>query len=177
MELYVKALHLIFVVTWFAGLFYMVRLLVYHAEAQGGPEARRDILIPQLRLMEKRLWYGITWPSAVLVLGSGTFLVMGFWPLTEHSWLMLKLVLVALLFAYHLSCGYLYRCMRRGNYPMGGGGLRLWNEVATLFLFAIVFLAVCKDGLDMLMGLAGLVLLGGLLWLGIRLYRVMRYRE
>ena len=174
MELYIKALHLIFVVAWFSGLFYMVRLLVYHAEAHEGPAARREILIPQLRLMEKRLWYGITWPAAVLALSSGALLAVDFWPLTEHSWLILKLILVTLLFAYHLSCGYLYRYMGRGSYPLGGHGLRLWNEVATLFLFGIVFLAVCKDGLDMLVALAGLVVLGGGLWWGIRLYRMMR---
>ena len=177
MELYVKALHLIFVVTWFSGLFYMVRLLVYHAEAHSGPTQRREILLPQFQLMEKRLWYGITWPSAVLVLSSGAWLAVGLWPLGEHPWLVIKLVLVGLLFAYHLSCGYLYHCMGRDVYPLGGYGLRLWNEVATLFLFGIVFLAVCKDGLDMLVGLAGLVVLGGALWWGILLYRMMRHRQ
>ena len=171
MEAYIKALHLIFIVTWFSGLFYLVRLFVYHAEATEGPEGRREILIPQFQIMERRLWYGITWPSAILTLSSGLILAVDFWPLSEHSWLMIKLFLVALLFAYHLSCGYLYRRMLGEVYPLSANSLRLWNEVATLFLFAIVFLAVEKDGLNMLKGVIGLVLLGGVLWGGILLYR------
>ena len=176
MEHYLKALHLIFVVTWFSGLFYMVRLLVYHTEARQEPEGRREVLIPQFRVMERRLWYGIAWPSAVLTLLTGGALAAGFWPLTGHSWLMAKVFLVSLLFAYHLACGCLYRRMGREEYPLSGNGLRLWNEVPTLFLFAIVFLAVLKNGLDALMGAAGLVLLGGLLWAGVHFYRKMRER-
>ena len=174
MEPYLKALHLIFVVTWFAGLFYMVRLLVYHAEARKDTEGRREILISQFRIMEKRLWYGIAWPSVVLVLLTGSVLAMNFWPLTGHPWLVTKLFLVVLLFAYHLSCGCLYRRMGRGEYPLGGNGLRLWNEIPTLFLFAIVFSAVLKNSLDALLGGGGLVLLGGLLWAGVYFYRKIR---
>ena len=176
MELYVKSLHLIFVVTWFAGLFYLVRLFVYHAEAREGPEGRREILIPQFQIMEKRLWYGIAWPSAVLTLSTGSILLPDFWPLTGHPWLIAKLVLVILLFFYHLSCGYLYGCMGRDVYLLKDDGLRLWNEIPTLFLFAIIFLAVCKDGLDMLKGSVALGLLGGLLWGVVRLYRAIRVR-
>ena len=174
METHIKALHLIFMVTWFSGLFYLVRLFVYHAEAREKPREQRDILISQFRIMEKRLWYGITWPSAILTLIFGSALVPDFWPLSQHTWLVIKLVLVSLLFAYHLSCGYLYRHMARGVYPLNGNGLRLWNEVPTLFLFGIVFLAVGKDGLDMLRGLVGLALLVGALWGGIQFYKMMR---
>ena len=176
MELYIKSLHLIFVVTWFAALFYLVRLFVYHAEAGEGPRGRREILIPQFQIMERRLWYGIAWPSAVLTLTTGSLLLVDFWPLTEYEWLMIKLVLVALLFLYHLSCGYLYRRMIRGIYPLKDSGLRLWNEIPTLFLFGIIFLAVCKDELDLPKGGLMLALLGGLLWGSVRFYKYLRER-
>ena len=177
MELYIKSLHIIFIVTWFAGLFYMVRLFVYHSEAKEGPVGRREVLIPQFQIMEKRLWYGITWPSAIMTLITGSFLALNFWPLTKYTWLTIKLFLVALLFLYHLSCGWLYRRMIRDIYPLNENGLRLWNEIPTLFLFGIIFLAVCKDGLDMLKGTLGLVLLGGGLWGAVRFYKYLRAKN
>jgi len=75
---YIKALHIIFVVTWFAGLFYIVRLFIYFAEAQEKPEPERSILQNQFRIMQKRLWYGITWPSAILTLIFGFSIVLPF---------------------------------------------------------------------------------------------------
>ena len=65
---YVLSLHIIFIVTWFAGLFYIVRLFIYHTEAEAKPEPEKSILQNQYKIMEKRLWYGITWPSLVLTL-------------------------------------------------------------------------------------------------------------
>ena len=90
--LYLLALHIIFVVTWFAGLFYIVRLFVYHSEAKEKPEPERSILISHFKGAEKRLWYGITWPSAI-----GTY-IFGIWLLVDRyganipEWLFLKLI-------------------------------------------------------------------------------------
>src|ERR1017187_5529456 len=99
---YLLALHIIFVVTWFSGLFYIVRLFVYHAEAEKKIEPEKSILQKQYKLMEKRLWYGITWPSMI-----GTY-VFGFWMLYENyglnipAWLLLKLSFVFGLTLYHI---------------------------------------------------------------------------
>ena len=101
MYLYIKALHNIFIVTWFAGLFYMPRLFIYNTEALEKPEAARQALQEQFTVMIKRLWYGITWPSAILTLifGSATWYKMGALP----AWLMIKLAFVVGLYGYHFS--------------------------------------------------------------------------
>lgn len=179
MYLYLKALHIIFVVTWFAGMFYMVRLLVYQREAQDKGVAERDILTRQLQTMAKRLWFGITWPSAIL-----TF-VVGNWMLIEGGygdillepggrWLLIKYILVLALYAYHLSIQVIYRQTMRGEFRYTSHHLRLWNEVPTLFLFAIVFLAVVKQGLSAVWGVLGIVVLGLLLFGAVRIYRLLR---
>src|SRR5665647_2229409 len=98
---YIKALHIIFVITWFAGLFYIVRLFVYSAEANDKSEPERSILLKQFGLMQKRLWYGITWPSAILTLIFGTWIGLLYGSLP--TWLLVKLIFVLSLFIYQLS--------------------------------------------------------------------------
>jgi protoporphyrinogen IX oxidase len=170
--LYVKALHIIFIVTWFAGLFYMPRLLIYFVEAADRPEPGKSILQEQLALMQRRLWYGITWPSAVLTLifGGSTWYLYGATP----GWLHLKLFFVLLLYGYHLWCHVIFRQQQSGEIKYSSLQLRLFNEVATIFLVAIVFLVILKNALSMLWGLVGLVLFILLLLLAIRIYRRIR---
>lgn len=169
---YSKALHIIFVVTWFAGLFYIPRLFIYATEAEQEPEPGRSVLRNQLLLMQRRLWYGITWPSAIvtLMLGLNTWYNYSATP----DWLVYKLVLVAGLYAYHGLCHIIFRQEQRGNFRYTSNQLRIWNEVATLFLFAIVFLVVLKDALNMLWGLLGLLALMIVLMLAIRIYKRIR---
>ncbi len=172
MYLYVKALHIIFIVTWFSGLFYIVRLFIYNAEVQLKPEPERKILSAQFDLMIKRLWLGITWPSAVL-----TF-IFGFWMLYLYNslpqWLIIKLCFVALLFVYHFTLHLLYRQQVQGNFKYTSQQLRVWNEVATIFLVAIVMLVVVKDSLSLIWGLGGLVLFVFMLLGAIRIYKLAR---
>jgi putative membrane protein len=173
--LYVKSLHIIFVVTWFAGLFYIVRLFIYFAEAAEKPEPEKTILQNQFRIMQKRLWYGITWPSAILTLIFGTwmlYLYTGFQDIP--GWLWLKIVFVAGLLFYHTSCHRIFKQQQNGIIKQTSTQLRIWNEVATLFLFAIVFLVVLKNTLDFLWGIIGLVVLGIILMLAIRIYKKLR---
>ncbi len=171
---YIKSLHIIFVVTWFAGLFYIVRLFIYQTEAMAKPEAERLILKPQLDLMARRLWYIITWPSAVLTL------IFGFWVLSYRwSWLELgfmhaKLGFVFLLYVYHLFCHVLFRELQNGKTRWTSTQLRMWNEASTLLLFAIVFLIVLKSTVDMIWGIVGLVGLAVVLMIAIRLYKKYR---
>lgn len=172
--LYIKALHIIFVVTWFAGLFYLPRLLIYFVEAAEKPEPERSILQKQLALMQRRLWYGIAWPSAVLTLMLG----LSTWALYKSfpSWLLYKLLFVGLLYLYHLWCHVIFRQQQKGILNYTSLQLRVINEVATVFLVAIVFLVVLKNALSMLWGLAGLFMFIVILLLAIRMYRRLRER-
>ncbi|MEM9023793.1 MAG: CopD family protein, partial [Bacteroidota bacterium] len=158
---------------WFSGLFYIVRLFVYHSEAEKKPPAQKEVLQNQFKLMEKRLWYGITWPSAILTLFFGFWLVARFNYWTQ-PWMLLKFGFVAALFLYHLACGRIYRQLQRDEVRYSAIKLRIWNEVATLFLVAIVFIIVLKNTLDWIWGLVGLVLFAVVLMLAIRLYRKSR---
>ena len=172
MYAYVKALHIIFIVTWFSGLFYMVRLFIYDTEANEQPEPARTILHTQFGLMIRRLWLGITWPSAMLTLifGPWMWIMLGGTP----RWLQVKLVFVVLLFGYHWTLHVIYRQQRQGIYRFSGQQLRIWNEGATMLLFAIVFVATVKQGLSWIWGVLGIIALGMVLMLAIRIYKRIR---
>lgn len=179
MYLYLKALHIIFVVTWFAGLFYMPRLFIYATEAGGKPEAVRDALREQFSVMMKRLWYGITWPSAILTLLLGTTVLFnGKWNeivfTPEGRWLLIKLIFVVLLYVYHWSLHRIFKQQIRGEYRYNSQQLRIWNEIATIFLIAIVMLVVVKQSMSLLWGLVGLAVFIALLMSAIRIYKLLR---
>ncbi len=142
--LYIKALHLVFVVSWFAGLLYIVRLFIYHVEALARPEPDRSILTAQFALMEKRLWYAITWPAMIIAAGCGLYMMVRIraW---EAAWFQLKAVFLLLLIGYHLYCGKIRKDLLAGRCALTSVQLRVWNEGATLLLFAIVFTAVLKS--------------------------------
>ena len=152
---YIKALHIIFIVTWFSGLFYMVRLFIYHTEAAEKPEPEKSILQEQFRIMIRRLWLGITWPSAILTLifGPWMWILMGSLP----TWLVIKLCFVVGLYVYHFSLQYIYRQQMKGIFRFSSQQLRIWNEVATIFLVAIVMLVVVKQNMSWAWGLMGLL--------------------
>ena len=172
MYFYVKALHIIFVVTWFAGLFYIVRLFVYKAEANEKTEPEKSILLKQFGIMQKRLWYGITWPSAILTLIFGTW--MGILYGSLPAWLLVKLFFVLGLSFYHISLHAIFRQQQKQNFKWSSQKLRMWNEVATLFLVAIVMLAVVKQLIDFIWGMLVLILLGLLLFAAIKFYKRFR---
>lgn len=174
---YLKALHIIFVVTWFAGLFYIVRLFIYQTEAFDKPLEERKILSPQLALMAKRLWLGITWPSAILTLILGVSVLSYRWGYMQLGFMHAKLAFVLLLYIYHFKCHSIYKKLQKGKVVWTSNQLRLYNEGATVLLFAIVFLIVLKNLTDMVWGILGLLVLSGLLMLGIRLYRNSRERN
>ncbi|MBL7932955.1 MAG: CopD family protein, partial [Bacteroidia bacterium] len=141
MELsYIKAIHIVFVVSWFAALFYIVRLFIYTTEAQDKDSVARPILTYQLTLMQKKLWYIIGWPAMI-----GTY-IFGFWMIIlnpiylEFPWMWLKLIVVAFLTMYHLRCQQILTRQKKGIFKTSSFKLRLFNELATVFLVAIVFL-------------------------------------
>ncbi len=163
-----KTLHIVGFISWFAGLFYIVRLFVYHAEASNEPENRREVLQPQYVLMAARLWRIITTPAMVLTLVGGGLML---WQLPAWApWLHLKLSLVGLLLVYHHLCGSIRRQQALGTSKWTAKGLRVFNEGATMLMVAIVCLAVFKTSLSALAGVLILLGLGVSLMLGIRLY-------
>jgi protoporphyrinogen IX oxidase len=172
---YIKALHIIFIVTWFSGLFYMVRLFVYHTEAHERPEPEKSILQQQFRMMIRRLWLGITWPSAILTLifGPWMMILLGGVP----TWLAIKLGFVVGLYGYHFSLQAIYRQQMKGVFRFSSQQLRIWNEVATIFLVAIVMLAVVKQNMSWAWGLLGLFCFVILLMSAIRIYKIARVRK
>ena len=172
MYFYLKAFHIIFVVTWFAGLFYIVRLFIYNREAQDKSEEEKNILQKQFGVMIKRLWLGITWPSCILtiVLGTWMLILYGSFP----TWHIIKVGFVVGLLLYHLSIHVIYKQQSAGIFKYTSQQLRIWNEVATLFLVAIILLVSVKDALSLVWGLGGLVCFSIILLVAIRLYRKKR---
>jgi putative membrane protein len=135
--LWVKALHIIFMVTWFAGLFYLPRLFVYHAMADDRPSIER------FKIMERKLFWGIMTPGAVLTVAFGLWLWLG-WFRGAGGWLHAKLFLVFLLIIYHLWCLRLLRDFAADRNTKGHRWYRWFNEVPTVVLFLVVFLVVLK---------------------------------
>src|SRR5690606_35778299 len=181
---YIKALHLIFVITWFAGLFYIVRLFVYHTEAKDKPEPDQSILIKQYQLMEQRLWMIITWPSAILATTFAVILLMLnpsllSWEIQQAQgwWMYLKLFFVLLLWMYQLKSHQIYKQLQQNITKNSSQFFRIWNEVATLILFSVIFLVILKNSFNWIFGVVGLFALAILLMLGIKLYKRIREKK
>ncbi len=171
---YIKSLHLIFVVTWFAGLFYIVRLFVYQIEAAGKPSPEKEILQKQYKIMTYRLWYIITWPSAILA-SIFAFLLLYLQPFwLSQGWMHVKLIFVFLLYLYHLKCHQIYKQLQRDEIKHTSNFMRLWNEGATIILFAVVFLVILKNAIDWIFGVLGIISLSIVLMLGFRMYKRIR---
>lgn len=164
-------------VTWFAGLFYIPRLFIYHIEAHAKPSPEREILTAQLKLMTKRLWYIITWPSAVLCTLFAIWLLVLMPGWLQQPWMHVKLAFVLLLFVYHLRCHQMFKQLQRDEVKYTSQYMRIWNEVATLVLFAVTFLVILKNAFNWIYGVIGIVVLGILLMLGIRLYKRIREKN
>ncbi len=171
----IKALHIIFVVSWFAGLFYIVRLYIYHTEAAQKSEPERGILIKQFAIMEHKLWWIITTPAMILTL------VFGIWMLflnpeyyLRANWMYIKLAFVALLLVYHFVSQRILFQLKSGIFKLSSNQLRIFNEMATLALVAIVFLVVMKDSLSWIKGTIGFFAVAIALMIGIKIYKRLR---
>ena len=174
---YIKSLHLIFVVTWFAGLFYIPRLFVYQIEAFYKPSPDKEILGKQLKLMAKRLWFIITWPSAILATLFAVWLLVlqPFW--LEQPWMHVKLTFVVLLFLYHFKTHVYYKQLQKDIVKKTSNFMRLWNDGATFILFAVVFLVILKSAINWVFGVIGIIVLGVLLMLGFKIYKRIREKN
>jgi putative membrane protein len=177
MYLYLKALHIIFVVCWFAGLFYIVRLFVYYAEAQLKEEPAKTILKQQYQIMTHRLWYIITWPAAILTTVFGVWMLLYNHYLIKEPWMHIKLVFILLLWVYQLKCHQFVKQILSDRLTKTSSYFRIWNEGATLLLFSVVFVVVLKSTFNWIFGVVGLLLLAILLMLGIKWYKTIRDKK
>ena len=167
-----KALHIIFVVTWFAGLFYLFRLFIYHREA--ADKADGAVLMAQFRFMERRLWAAITLPSGILATAFGIALIAmnPVWLTLPFMWV--KLAFVAGLWIYMVHGAHLLRQCQEGVPKASSMRLRFLNEVPTVILIAVVFLIVLQDAVGWIWGVAGILGLALLLTLAIKRYQRSR---
>lgn len=172
--LILKSLHLIFIVTWFAGLFYIVRIFIYQVESNSKAEPERSILLKEYKKNARPLWYGITWPSMILTVIFGTSLLFVNPALLKMPFMHVKLTLVFLLILYHFSCHSIYKQLQNDIYKTTSMKLRIWNEVATLFLFSIIFVIVLRQFINWYYAIGGLVVLIGLTYWGIVAYKRKR---
>ena len=142
-----KAFHIIGVVVWFAGLFYLVRLFIYHAEANDEPEPAQSILKKQYELMEKRLYSIITTPGMIVTVAMAIGLLTTEPEVLKQGWMHVKLAFVAILLVYHFYCRRLMKKLEEGTCGWTGQQLRALNEGPTVLLVSIVLLAVFKNSL------------------------------
>ena len=141
-----KCIHIIFVVSYFAGLFYMVRLFIYHTEALEKEEPERSILHKQFSFMEERLWNIITVPALILMVLSGIYMFYAMqWVYFTQGWMHVKLLFIVFLFVYHYYSWRIMKRLQAGQTTLTSVQLRMLNEVATIILFVVVFAVVFKN--------------------------------
>lgn len=145
---YIKSLHIIFVITWFAGLFYTPRLFIYFLEATQKKNPDRKILMNQFKIMIYRLWYIITWPSSILALIFGIWLLVLNHQWLYETWMIVKLGLVILLVIYHIKTHFIQKELRKEIIKYSSYFMRIWNEVSSLVLFSVVFLVSLKNSIN-----------------------------
>lgn len=175
--LYVLAVHIIFVVSWMAGLFYSVRLFIYHQEAADRPEMERNILQKEYERMERKLWHIITTPAMVLTVAAGVTMVCIRPGLLHAPWFHVKLGFVVALLVYHFICQHIMEQLRLGKCRFSSFQLRLWNEVATILLVAIVFTVILKSAVDWVYGLMGLVVFAVVIMMAVKWYKHYRKKH
>ena len=172
---YFKALHIFFVVAWFAGLFYVPRLFIYHIEASKRDSPEKEILIKQLKIMTRRLWYIISWPSAILTILFGILMLLIIPSWILQKWMIVKLSFVTLLVIYHFKTHVFFKQLQRDEIKKSSFFMRIWNEAPTLLLFIIILLATFKGGMTLLSGVISFFSLIIFLFVGIKLYQ--KYRK
>ncbi len=175
--LYLKSLHIIFVVSWMAGLFYIVRLFIYHTEANEKPEPEKAILKKQFEVMEAKLWNIITTPAMILAVVAGIGMIYINPGLLKADWMLVKLAFVVGLLLYHFKCRHIIKQLKQGQATWTSTQLRFWNELATVFLVAITFTVVLKSATNWIYGLVGLILFSIIIMSAVKIYKYYRNRS
>jgi putative membrane protein len=158
-----------------AGLFYGVRLFIYHTEANAKPEPEKSILTKEYSKITARLWSIITTPAMVLTVVAGLLMIYIVPGWLYQPWLQVKLAFVVGLLAYHFICQRIMKQLRKGIFKYSSNQLRLWNEVATILLVAIVFTVILRSAIDWVYGLIGLIIFSAVIMIAVKMYK--KYRE
>jgi putative membrane protein len=174
--LYLKAIHIIFVVSWMAGLFYIVRLFIYHVEANDRTDSERITLQKQFEIMQHKLWYIITTPAMAISVLAGIAMIWINPVLLSMNWMLAKLAFVLGLLIYHFMCQNIMNKLKLGLFTWSSTQLRLWNELATIFLVAIVFTVILKSAVDWIYGLTGLVIFSAVIMSAVKVYKYYRLK-
>lgn len=172
--LYAKAIHIIFVICWMAGLFYMPRLFIYHTEAKDQSKEAYTVLHKQFSIMENRLWWVITTPAMYITVFSALVMLYVNPSLLQMGWMHVKLLFVAAMIAYHFISQRMMFNLRDEKSTLSSSKLRIWNEVSTVLLFSIVFTVVLKSALNWIYGVVGLLSLAIVLMILIKAYKKYR---
>jgi putative membrane protein len=160
-----------------AGLFYIVRLFIYHVEANERAEAEKVVLQRQFEIMQSKLWNIITTPAMVLSVLAGAYMIHLNPGLLQTDWLWVKLGFVLALLVYHFICQRIIKQQKRGVSTWTSTQLRIWNELATILLVAIVFTVVLKTAIDWLYGLIGLIIFIVIIMSAVKIYKYYRLKD
>ena len=172
---YFLAIHIVFVISWMAGLFYILSLFIYHTEAQDKPEPEKSILTAQFVKMEATLWKIIATPAMIISLFAGVSMLYLNPDLLKADWMHVKLAFVVALLIYHFICQGVVKQLKHGVYKMSSFKLRLFRELATVFMIAIVFAVKLKDAVNWIYGLVGIMGIALIIMFAVKIYK--HYRE
>lgn len=174
---YFLAVHIVFVISWMAGLFYILSLFIYHTEAQDKPEPEKSILTAQFTKMEATLWKIIATPAMLISLFAGISMLYLNSGLLRADWMHVKLAFVVALLIYHFICQKIVKQLKNGVYKMNSFKLRLFRELATVFMIAIVFAVILKDAVNWIYGLVGIMGIALIIMFAVKIYKYYREKK
>ena len=174
---YFKAVHIVFVISWMAGLFYILSLFIYHTEANDKEEPEKSILIAQFTKMEATLWKIIATPAMIISVLAGVCMLSLNPGLLEANWMLVKLGFVVGLLIYHFICQRIVSQLKNNQYKLSSFQLRLWRELATIFMIAIVFVVILKSAINWIYGLIGIMGVAMAIMIAVKLYKNYRLKK
>ncbi|KLT65980.1 CopD family protein [Pedobacter sp. BMA] len=174
---YFKAVHIVFVISWMAGLFYILSLFIYHTEANDKSEPEKSILLKQFVKMEATLWKIICQPAMIITFVAGVGMLTLNNSLLQMDWMWVKLGFVFGLLIYHFICGNIVKQLQNNQFKMTSFQLRLWRELATIFMIAIVFVVILKNALNWIYGLIGIMGVALAIMIAVKLYKNYRLKK
>ena len=174
---YFKAVHIVFVISWMAGLFYILSLFIYHTEAKDKPEPEKSILQKQFVKMEATLWKIIATPAMIISVLAGISMLTLNQGLLQADWMWVKLGFVVGLLIYHFICQNIVKQLKNDQYRLTSFQLRLWRELATIFMIAIVFVVILKSAINWIYGLIGIMGVAMAIMIAVKLYKNYRKKS
>lgn len=174
---YFLAVHIVFVISWMAGLFYILSLFIYHAEAQDKAEPEKSILTVQFVKMEATLWKIIATPAMIISVFAGVTMLYLNPGLLQADWMHVKLAFVVALLIYHFICQNIVKQLKHGVFKMTSFKLRLWRELATVFMIAIVFAVILRNAVNWIYGLIGIMGIALIIMAAVKIYKKVREKN